>query len=344
MKWKQVKRRIRAPFITAAVAVLPALLCMIPRSWHASIANTLGWLFSQLPATRKVIAANIRTAFPDWSSDQVAAVCTQCCRHSVRTFLEFLWFSRRPERLRKHIRLEGQTVHELVENGRQGIPMMLMAPHLGNWEVCAQALSAHGVQINAVSASYRHPPLGRRINALRTKMGVHVIPREGAVRKMIKALKNGQSVGILIDQNTKPAKGGVFVDFFGLPVPTTRAPATISRKLDLKVYCCACVRENGGLTIRARQLEQSCAEYEDDVSLTQDMLRLNETFIGERPEQYMWYYKRWQFIPRTASEAVRRRFPWYARLYPPQPEATEDAVTNAEPTGSATHVRHQESG
>ena len=46
-------------------------------------------------------------------------------------------------------------------------------------------------------------------------------------------------------------------------------------------------------------------------------MRISENFIRRYPEQYVWYYKRFYYIPREADETLRSRYPWYSIAAPP---------------------------
>ncbi len=64
---------------------------------------------------------------------------------------------------------------------------------------------------------------------LRTSTGNNIFYREDSLLKIGRELKNNNSVAVMMDQNT--AKGGIFVDFFGLKASTPRSVAQLSYKL-----------------------------------------------------------------------------------------------------------------
>ena len=165
----------------------------------------------------------------------------------------------------------------------------------------------------AVARRLRNHRLERLVRQARGWHGMEIIHETGAARGVLRALKQGKVVGIMIDQNVKPRRGGVFVDFFGLPVPTSRAPAAFARKLDVPVICAAVVRENGALRLRMATLSRPASQYADDTQLTGEMLALSERFISQYPDQYMWAYRRWQHVPESVCPEVRARFPFYAK-------------------------------
>ena len=77
----------------------------------------------------------------------------------------------------------------------------------------------------------------------------------------------------------------------------------------------ACVREQDRLCIRVVRLPRPAADYPDDASLTQALTAAQEQLIRRYPEQYVWSYRRWRYIPESADNQLRARFPAYAREY-----------------------------
>jgi KDO2-lipid IV(A) lauroyltransferase len=134
----------------------------------------------------------------------------------------------------------------------------------------------------------------------------------------MKALREGYQLATLIDQNTRVRDGGIFVDFFGLPVPTSRAPAMFARKLNAWVAVGGCVRQGREYKLFLRELPRPAAEYPDDESLIQDLMHLTEDIVREHPEQYLWIYERWRYIPADASPELAARYPFYATKAPPR--------------------------
>nr|OPZ23665.1 MAG: lipid A biosynthesis lauroyl acyltransferase [Lentisphaerae bacterium ADurb.BinA184] len=196
--------------------------------------------------------------------------------------------------------------------------------------MCAQyARLAAGVPLCAVARRLRNPGLDRLVNASRTRHGLELIAERGAMRHMLGALRAGKSLGILIDQNVLPEHGGEFVEFFGLPVPTTRAVAMLARRLGVEAACFACRREGTGFAMEMRALPKPVPAYGSDIELTQDLLRLNEDLIRTCPEQYMWFYERWRHLPPDVDAATRARFPSYARFHRSRRERAAAAATAA---------------
>lgn len=64
----------------------------------------------------------------------------------------------------------------------------------------------------------------------RTSIGQEIVHADGAFRPLMQGLKEGKSLGLLVDQDVEPLDGGVWVKFFGVPIPVSAAPAFFSAK------------------------------------------------------------------------------------------------------------------
>ena len=132
------------------------------------------------------------------------------------------------------------------------------------------------------------------------------------------ALKQGKSIGILIDQNTRVRDGGEFVDFFGLPVPSSTAPAALKRYCDAHnvpavIIFGSCPRlEDGRSVAHIEYLSKPFEQYADDREVIQELMVKAEADIRRYPDQYLWFYKRFQYICPDASEEVKKKYPAYA--------------------------------
>jgi len=316
MSFKRWRRRVSDPL--GGLAAHLALFAVGCGSFGAlkRIARLLSPLVRTVrPSARKLVLANLRTAFPDWPADRLEQTCRQSVENAILTALEVLWMLKRPEELAENVDTECEGGQELITAGQSGRGFIMLTPHLGNWEMAGQAVADKGVELYAVAHRIRNPWLDRIMARARASHGMQVIWEHGAARGIIKVLRAGKPVAVLMDQNTRVHEGGIFADFFGLPVSVTRGPAALARKLDVDVLFGACVRGEGRPRMVTDRLPKPVSEYASDAELTQAMLNVNERYIRRFPEQYVWLYRRWRYIPTTAPPEIRERYPYYARLY-----------------------------
>ena len=270
----------------------------------AGILARLMWLFAF--GSKRLIAANLRTAFPDKNDAEIRSMVSDNLLHTVWNWLDFLRILKNPGNLRRF--LSGDDFSSLK------LPQLILClPHLGNWELVAQCAPHYTSKCAAVAEIFPYGALNSILERSRTINGLKIIPREGAAKGMLRAIREKESVGILIDQNLSPRHGGIFVDFFGLPVPTSPLPAVIARRCRLPVFSGACIRQADG-RFKFLAKEVPMPDTDDPQLLTQAILSANEELIRSYPEQYTWLYRRWRCKPADIPPELAGKYPYYAVL------------------------------
>jgi KDO2-lipid IV(A) lauroyltransferase len=291
-------------FIHAAGALSPAA-----RQRLAGLAGALWWRTSR--QQRRTVLENLAIAFPQMSSAERLALGRQSVRHALVSALDFAHLLHSPQAMLTNVTLDPVTTR--VRDGGMELPMLMVIPHLGNWELFGNAASLSGIPTAAVAHRLRNPYIEALLQRTRTAHGLQIIHSAGAARGVVRAVRQGYNIGLLMDQNTRLGEGGAYVDFFGLPVTVSRAPAVFARRLGMAVYAGACVRGPGGFQIVTESLPQPPEAYADDLALLQAIMAANEALIRRFPDQYLWTYRRWRYIPPDLPLAQQQRYPFYAR-------------------------------
>ena len=288
---------------------------------HTSLQKTARFftvLMEKLPGTGGLCRMNIATAFPEKSREEVNHIARKSLENLVLTLLEFLWIRKHPEKLEELIdtSLLDACAREGQEKRSSGNGVIFITPHLGNWEFSGRLLAQlYHFPMATIVRKARNPYLDELVSSGRKgEDSVEIIHSEGAARGMNRALQNGKCIGILIDQNTKGRDGGIFVNLFGMPVPMSRAPAVLGRKKNCFIAIGTTLRkEDGKFYSILRKLPKDAAACESDEELIQLIADEMEKLIRLAPEQYLWLYKRFQYIPEGTPEEIRKRFPPYAK-------------------------------
>ncbi|HEY8241304.1 MAG TPA: lysophospholipid acyltransferase family protein, partial [Kiritimatiellia bacterium] len=180
------------------------------------------------------------------------------------------------------------------------------------------AFSFKGYPLTSVAAPLDNESLDNIFNRLRETTGQRVVSKHGAIRSLLRVLKDGGKVGLVLDQNTKPAEGGLFVDFFGMPVPVSSAPAALALRTGSDLYLGACLPDGrGGYEVTSPLLLPApgpCAnETEQIQAFTQLITRAVEDLVRKHPEHWLWTYKRWKYV---GPGRRRDEYPFYAKELP----------------------------
>jgi lauroyl/myristoyl acyltransferase len=205
--------------------------------------------------------------------------------------------------------------YAVQRNQESGAPALAVMSHLGNWELLGLAVSREGFPVSAIAHPIANKGIEERVLRTRQAFGLQVVLSTGGVDGLRRAARDGRILVIIMDQKTHIGRGGAFAEFFGLPVPMTRAPSVLARRLKLPVFAAACVREGDKYRLVVEDITHDASEFASDDELLQKLASANERLIRAYPEQYVWTYRRWRYIPEWADDALAARFPSYARRY-----------------------------
>ncbi len=238
---------------------------------------------------------NARTCFPELEVASARDFARLSLEHSLCGLFEMgrAWLWPVP-RLIELVR-ESEGVGEFRRAALGGKGAVLLAPHLGNWEIFGISI-CHGIPAHFMYMPPQQPALDRLLRRSRSRGGLRLVAGDRTgVGKLLRALQAGELAGILPDQ--VPADGsGVFAPFFGQPAYTMTLACKLARRRGVRVFCGYAARLPGGagfrvvvreLDLRANGLDASAAA----------MNRAIEEMVRECPEQYQWEYKRFRRRP-----------------------------------------------
>ncbi len=183
-----------------------------------------------------------------------------------------------------------------------GRGIVVLSAHFGNFELLATAHALHGHQITLVHHTQRFVAGDALMTWVRERAGVNVVRKRSAARAVLKALGDGQLVGVPFDQNAKRGEA-VFVPFFGEPAATSRTLARLVQKSHAIVVPVFIVREPDNrhhrIVIRDHIVLQESADAEADIEEnTRRFLCPIEDMVRRYPEQFLWQHRRYRTRPR----------------------------------------------
>ncbi|MCJ8329215.1 MAG: hypothetical protein HRT89_02555 [Lentisphaeria bacterium] len=310
MNTKKIVRKIRDPFIYAFVRVFVFILQCLPLFLVRAIGSLTSFLHYHAPGQAKIAIANIKIAFPDWEEAQVKSCCKASFTNFHLTFFEFFWYQKHKGQLKDLVHDMDEIEQHLGKKTGYDSAIMI-CPHLGNWELANLIINYHGYKMSPVARKLKNPYLETLVCAYRQSTGAGIIHEKGAAKNIVRVLRSNEVLGMLIDQNVKEREGGVFMNFFGLPVPTSRAPASLAMKINSAVVFCYCIHdENGNRRLHFTALKKAISDYEDDLVLLQDILDEVQRIVRQYPEQYLWLYERYRYHDKNFADLSK--YPFYS--------------------------------
>jgi KDO2-lipid IV(A) lauroyltransferase len=257
---------------------------------------------------------NLRIAqFPSSDSTQAErdALIRRVFIHFARTAIDFL---RGPAitdaELSRLMRAEGWHHMEDAIAGGRGV--ILLTAHLGNWEMLGRYMVSRGARLTVIAREPEEPAFGGFIRGLRQSAGFTVKDKGNAARDVLAALKKGEVVGILPDQNS----GDLFAPFFGIPAGTVAGPASFALRTGAPIIPTYTVRlpDNTYLThfLPPIAVESTGDRSADILRIMTEANRTLEEIVRQYPDQWLWLHNRWK----SAFETKNRERAWGHRQTP----------------------------
>ena len=289
--------------MTALLRGLSALVGWWPEALVTGVARVLGGLWwHALRYRRGVMQANLRQAFPELSERARGRLGEAACVHLVTTLLEVLRIPRYQRLgLDAVVRVEGLEHYHAAKAEGRGV--LCVSGHLGSWELGVAGVAAAAAPVSLVVKRFG-PAVDRFVTGLRASAGLAVIPADGAVKPILRALRQNEAVVFVLDQNAT-RRIGVFVDFFGKPACTMAGLAVLAERTGAAVIAAVPRREGPGrhvLTVLpAIPFERQATREATVAHMTQRYTRVIEAAIRAEPAQWFWTHKRWRTRPAPVS-------------------------------------------
>ncbi len=210
------------------------------------------------------------------------------------------------EGMNRYIRADN--MHHFENAFRKGHGMILLTGHFGNWELMGAWLTWKKYPLRVVGKPLTNPRLNKLILETRNQAGYINIARGTETREIIKTLKRGCPLGILMDQDTRVK--GVWVDFFGKKANTPVGPILLARRFNIPIIPVFMHLEHD-LTYHVECFEPITASDTGDpdrdlVADVQKCSDIYEKIIRKYPEQWVWMHRRWKRQPDECRVEIKR--------------------------------------
>jgi KDO2-lipid IV(A) lauroyltransferase len=270
----------------------------------------LGYLLGQYlarsdSASGRVTRENLRLCMPQLPASERELLARASLVETARAMLETgaVWLRDYRWVERRIVAVEGLELAQAALADARGL--IILAPHLGNWEVLGLYLSTLG-PITSLYQPPDNPVLEQIVRHSREKVGATLVPtnRQG-VTALLKTLKSGGFTAILPDQVPEPS-GGAFAPFFGVPALTMTLVHNLVQRTHSQVLMAYARRVPGGFVIVFRHAAEGIGGDDEQRSLAQLNSSI-EACVRAVPAQYQWEYKRFKKQPPGSAKVYAKR-------------------------------------
>jgi KDO2-lipid IV(A) lauroyltransferase len=293
---KRLKRAVRYALIRLSIALLQRL----PANWVGGLGARFGSLaFALAGGERRKALESLERAFGEKAEAERRLIARECFRHLGRSLFELVCVEQIDHEVERWVRwpAEDRAVLDAALARKRGV--VFVSGHCGSWELLARRVALAGYPCQTIAKETTDPKTTALVERFRAASKLKSIWRgqPGAAKAMLRALKAGEILGLLIDQDTDVQS--VWVPFFGHLAKTPRAAADLALRTGAAVVMGFCRREvDGRYRISMREVPTAPL---DALALTEQMTLHIESAIRASPEQWVWMHRRWKSAPPTAS-------------------------------------------
>lgn len=272
------------------------LVLILPDKIRYYLGKSFGkFAYFVTPDRREIAFNNLKKAFKDKYDDEELKDMTKEIYYNTGLILvEFILLKKlNKNNLKDFIEIKGEENLKKAYEKDNGV--IIYGAHFGNWELMGAAISLLGYPLNAIAQVQENSFFNKKINEIRKEKGAKIIPRGVSIRKVYKALKKGECVFILGDQDARSR--GWKMNFFGRPSSTYPGAVQLSGRTGAIIVPTFLVRKgwrNYELTFYPARDVAEDAKQEKQKKILQDLVDLTEDIIRDYPTQWFWLHRRWK--------------------------------------------------
>jgi Kdo2-lipid IVA lauroyltransferase/acyltransferase len=280
----------------AAARALIAVIGVMPYALVRACGRALGLAFYALDRRhRRVAIGNLAAAFPERPPAQRRAIARAAFAHFGSLLMELLKFTTlSPSEMLARVDVDGEERARAAYAHGRGV--LFVTGHFGFWELQAMVHALRVEPITMLARTLDNPALNRLLEDLRQRTGNAVVYRKETIRRVLRALQDGQGIAVLIDQHIQP-RDAISINFFGRPAATTGAVAALALRTGAPIIPVFALPIAGGRyrMIYEHPVEPPSAGSSDAVrDLTQRCTDVLETYVRRDPELWLWMHRRWR--------------------------------------------------
>lgn len=294
---KRFKRSLRFLVLRSVLFFVSRL----PLGLAQRVGDGLGGLaFRLAPEERDKALLSLARAFPEKTDAERRALARACFRHLGRCAFEAAVAERLSAAEFDALVDVPESVRSMLLRAHaKGKGVVAITGHVGHWELLGWSFVRQGIPLHVIAQQNVDGRLTALANAFRAKGHVHTVLRgtPGAAGGMLRALRRGDALGLLIDQDTRVQS--VCVPFFGVRASTPRAPADLTLRTGAATVAVFLQRgPEGRYHFSGEELEVPRTDdaEKDVLELTRRYSDAIERAIRRAPEQWVWMHQRWKTV------------------------------------------------
>lgn len=283
-----VKTWILGFFEFLPILIIYGFAKILPVDWSAYLFGKIAGKIGPKLKTSKRGFDNLKLAFPDKKDPEITLLVKQTWENLGRIAGEFPHLEKIAN---DPSRLEVVNLKYMAEAKNSDKPYLMLAGHLGNWEIPHHIVLKEGIEIGLISRPPNNIWTKKFFEWVRYNPKVPIFYKsvEGS-RQVIKFLSKGGKLGVLFDQRLSD---GTPLPLFGHPALTSTGPAKLAKRFNGKIIPVQVTRIGNKSKFKITfypPLDMNKSPDELMISMNRHL----ENWIRENPSQWLWFHKRWK--------------------------------------------------
>ena len=280
----------------ALVWVLVKLFTLLPVDFASRLGCRVGrWIGPRMKRKSAIYRENFATAFPELDDDGLNQLTLEAWGAAGRVLAEYphlATIQHEPQRLEIVVRAPDLTQ-----------PCVIVTAHLCNWEVIASAMARLDIPNACLYSPPTNPFLDEMLAESRRALGCELLPRDNAARLMVRTLRAGRSMGVVMDRRVDD---GSPIELFGKPKLTTLMPAKLALKqgcelVPVHVERLRDARFRVVFHEPIKAVDANTSENDQALDMTRQLHQYFEAWIRQHPEDWFASKRLWDKQKTTAS-------------------------------------------
>ena len=280
-------------FIQFLFAILSFLIFKIlGPSLSSKLSGKIFKLIGPFFRPKDIIHSNIKRAIPNISSENLDKIANLMWSNYGNVFAEFMFLKNfRYGNLSSKIQVDGQDILDEIKKSNKQV--IFISGHFCNFELMAMYLEKTGINLATIYRPLNNFFLNGFMEKIRTKYicKYQIKKGIGGLKKLINLKKKNFSTALMIDQRVSE---GILSNFFNQEALTTTIPAQLVKKFNIPIVP-VYIERIGSLNFKITVNKP--INFQNDCSIkniTDDLNKILERMILNKPEQWIWSHNRWK--------------------------------------------------
>nr|WP_306811235.1 lipid A biosynthesis lauroyl acyltransferase [Campylobacter helveticus] len=250
---------------------------------------------------RKIIDINLQICFPQKTKEERNQISLKIYQNFAKFGIDCIKNrNTTKEKILKKVHFDNEEI--LINALKSQRPLILTTAHYGNWELASLAYAAKFGKMSIVGRELDSKAMDIILSQNRTQFDIELIDKKGGLKKMLKALKNRRTLGILTDQDCATNES-LRLEFFGKEVNYQMGASVIAKKTNALIIPAFIYQKAGTFHIKCFEAMDATLKSIEELTLYQ--AHCVEEMIKFKPDEYFFFHKRFRSFNANIYEEKR---------------------------------------